>query len=143
MRIKDEQDKTVTIYLSAQEAGGAAQAETYQGETLNFESQDVFLGRLTALRWSLMRLIMSAGEISIRESARRASRDVRRVHDDVLVLAELGLIERTASGGVRCPFTDTPGRALATGRVGVDRDGSVTASRFAAWGVDGNTGAEF
>ena len=87
-------------------AGKAAQAETYQGETLNFESPDVFLGRLTALRWSLVRQIMSAGEVSIRELARRVGRDVRRVHDDVLVLAELGLIERTTSGGVRCPFTD-------------------------------------
>ncbi len=87
-------------------AGKAAQAETYQGETLNFESPDLFLGRLTALRWSLVRQIMSAGEVSIRELARRVGRDVRRVHDDVLVLAELGLIERTTSAGVRCPFTD-------------------------------------
>ena len=44
--------------------------------------------------------------MSIRELARRAGRDVRRVHDDVLVLAELGLVERTAKGGVRCPFAD-------------------------------------
>ncbi len=87
-------------------AGKAAQAETYQGETLNFESPDAFLGRLTALRWSLARQIMRAGEVSIRELARRVGRDVRRVHDDVLVLAELGLIERTNSGGVRCPFAD-------------------------------------
>ena len=87
-------------------AGKAAQAETYQGETLDFESPDVFRGRLTALRWSLLRQIMSAGEVSIRELARRVGRDVRRVHDDVLVLAELGLIERTTSGGVRCPFAD-------------------------------------
>ncbi|MHB8202025.1 MAG: HVO_A0114 family putative DNA-binding protein, partial [Acidithiobacillus sp.] len=65
-------------------AGKTAQAETYQGETLNFESPDVFLGRLTALRWSLVRQIMSAGEVSIRELARRVGRDVRRVHDDVL-----------------------------------------------------------
>ena len=88
-------------------AGKTAQAETYQGETLNFESPDVFLGRLTALRWSLLRQIMGAGEeVSMREMARRVGRDVRRVHDDVLVLAELGLIERTTSGGVRCPFAD-------------------------------------
>ena len=30
--------------------------------------------------------------------------DVRRVHDDVGVLAELGLVERTGSGRVECPF---------------------------------------
>ena len=61
-------------------AGKTTQAETYQGEPLNFESPDVFLGRLTALRWSLVRQIMSAGEVSIRELARRVGRDVRRVH---------------------------------------------------------------
>ena len=101
---------TITVQqdwkVALRAAGKAAQVETYQGETLNFESLDVFLGRLTALRWSLVRQIMSAGEVSIRELARRVGRDVRRVHDDVLVLAELGLIERTTSGGVRCPFTD-------------------------------------
>ena len=42
--------------------------------------------------------------MSVRELARRVARDVRRVHDDVEVLAELGLIERTDSGGVVCPF---------------------------------------
>lgn len=42
--------------------------------------------------------------MSVRELARRVARDVRRVHDDVEVLAELGLIERTESGAVVCPF---------------------------------------
>ncbi|MDR7928766.1 hypothetical protein RIE95_17535 [Acidithiobacillus thiooxidans] len=87
-------------------AGKAAQSETYQGETLNFESADVFLGRLAALRWSLLRQIMRLGDVSIRELARQIGRDVRRIHDDVVVLTELGLIERTASGGVLCPFVD-------------------------------------
>lgn len=79
-------------------AGKAAQSETYQGETLNFESADVFLGRLTALRWSLLRQIMRLGEVPIRELARQIDRDVRRVHDDVVVLTELGLIERQPVG---------------------------------------------
>ncbi len=44
------------------------------------------------------------GPVSVRELARRVARDVRRVHDDVEVLAELGLFERTEGGGVVCPF---------------------------------------
>lgn len=87
-------------------AGCAAQAETYQGETLNFESPDVFLGRLTALRWALVGKLIGAGEMSVRELTRRSGRDMHRVHDDVVVLTELGLIERTAKGGVFCPFDD-------------------------------------
>jgi len=34
----------------------------------------------------------------------RVTRDVRRVHDHVEVLAALGLFKRTDSGGVVCPF---------------------------------------
>jgi hypothetical protein len=45
------------------------------------------------------------GELSVRELARRVDRDVKRVHEDVVVLADLGLLERTESGGVVCPFS--------------------------------------
>ena len=40
----------------------------------------------------------------MRELARALGRDVKRVHDDVVMLAELGLLERTQGGGVCCPF---------------------------------------
>jgi hypothetical protein len=63
-------------------AGAKAKAATYQGERLNFESP------------------------AIRELARRVGRDVKRVHEDVQVLAELGLVERTEGGGVVCPFAE-------------------------------------
>lgn len=87
-------------------ASGAAQASIYQGETLNFETPEMFFGRMTSRRWVLMGLLMGAGALSVRELARRAGRDVKRVHEDVSVLAELGLVERTARGGVLCPFID-------------------------------------
>jgi predicted transcriptional regulator len=31
-------------------------------------------------------------------------RDVKRVHEDVTVLATLGMLERTEQGGLICPF---------------------------------------
>ena len=40
----------------------------------------------------------------MRELARLVERDVRRVHDDVVALTNLGLLERTEGGGVICPF---------------------------------------
>ena len=46
------------------------------------------------------------GAMAVRELARRSGRDVKRVHEDVQVLAELGLVERDAAGGVQCPFAD-------------------------------------
>ena len=101
-------------------AGQKATARSYQGEVLNFETAGAFFGKLTERRWALVHLLQGQGAMSVRELARRAARDVRRVHDDVAVLAGLGLVERTVSGGVLCPFDAmhidmrlTAGQALA------------------------------
>jgi predicted transcriptional regulator len=71
---------------------------------LNFETAGSFFGKLTERRWALVHALQGQGPMSVRELARRVARDVRRVHDDVQVLAELGLVERTDVGGVECPF---------------------------------------
>jgi predicted transcriptional regulator len=81
-----------------------AGARSYQGEVLNFETAGSFFGKLTEPRWALLHALQGQGPMSARELARRVARDVRRVHDDVGVLAGLGLFERTDSGGVACPF---------------------------------------
>ena len=83
----------------------AAQADKYQGEVLNFESPGHFFGQLTEKRWEIVRAAQGKGELSVRELARAVERDVKRVHEDVVILAELGMLERTASGGVLCPFS--------------------------------------
>ena len=86
-------------------AGKSAKASTYQGGVLNFESPGRFFGQLTEKRWDIVRACQGKGELSVRELARVVGRDVKRVHDDVVMLAELGLVERTESGGACCPFT--------------------------------------
>lgn len=85
-------------------AGKRATAETYQSETLNFESPADFFGRLSERRWNIVRLLQGQGSVSVRELARLLGRDVKRVHEDVVILADLGLVERTENGGVICPF---------------------------------------
>jgi len=84
----------------------SVQADSYQGETLNFESPGAFFGRLTERRWALVTALQGQGAMAVRELARRAGRDVKRVHEDVQVLAELVLVERDDAGGVLCPFAD-------------------------------------
>lgn len=84
--------------------GQAAQADTYQGEVLNFESPGQFFGQLTEKRWEIVRAAQGQGELSVRELARIVGRDVKRVHEDVVILAGLGLLERTEGGGVVCPY---------------------------------------
>lgn len=78
----------------------------YRGESLNFEHPAQFFGRLTERRWAIVRAMRGAGPLATRELARRLGRDVKRVHEDVRVLLDLGLLEKTASGAIECPFAD-------------------------------------
>lgn len=82
-----------------------AKADIYQGEVLNFESPGHFFGQLSEKRWEIVRAAQGKGELAVRELARIVGRDVKRVHDDVVILASLGMLERTDSGGVICPFS--------------------------------------
>lgn len=102
--------RTLTVTLqpdwkaALRQGGRRANSRSYQGEVLNFESPGVFFGRMTERRWAIVRALQGQGEIALRELARRVERDVKRVHDDVQVLLELGLVERGEGGGVVCPF---------------------------------------
>lgn len=87
-------------------ARAAFAADAYQGETLNFETPAAFFSRLTERRWAMLYALQGAGELAVRELARRLEYDVRRVHEDAWVLLELGLIERTERCGLVCPFDD-------------------------------------
>lgn len=89
-----------------QAARNAFQAGAYQGETLNFDSPAAFFSRLTERRWALINALQGAGELPVRELARRVGRDVKRVHEDASALVDLGLVERTPRGGLLCPFAD-------------------------------------
>lgn len=104
-------ERYLTITLQADWKGAlraaakSAKAATYQGESLNFETPAQFFGQLTERRWDIVRAAQGRGELSVRELARVVDRDVKRVHEDIVVLAELGLLERTEGGGVLCPYT--------------------------------------
>jgi predicted transcriptional regulator len=104
-------DRYLTITLQPDWRGALrataklAKADTYQGEVLNFETPAQFFGQLTEKRWDIVRAAQGKGELSVRELARMVDRDVKRVHEDVVTLADLGLLERTDSGGVVCPYT--------------------------------------
>lgn len=85
--------------------GVASKSDTYQGEVLSFETPALFFGQLSEKRWEVVRAAQSKGEMSVRELAGVVDHDVKVVHDDIVILAELGLLERTEAGGVYCPYT--------------------------------------
>lgn len=88
-------------------AGKAAQQDGYQGEMLNFESPGEFFSRLTSRRWMMVNMLQStATPLGVRELARRVGRDVKRVHEDAKTLIDLGLIERSETGALYCPYSD-------------------------------------
>ena len=103
-------ERTLTITMQSDWKGAlraaaqTAKAGIYQGEVLNFETPAQFFGQLTEKRWDLVRAAQGKGEMSVRELARTVGRDVKRVHEDITVLTQLGLVERTESGGVLCPY---------------------------------------
>ena len=84
-------------------ASHKAKSRTYQGEELAFETPGALFGRLTERRWELVRMMQGKGAMSIRGIAGLVGRDLKRVHEDVTELIELGLLERTEEG-VECPF---------------------------------------
>jgi predicted transcriptional regulator len=104
-------DRYLTITMQSDWKGAlramakVANADTYQGEVLNFESPGHFFGQLTEKRWEIVRAAQGKGELSVRELARTVGRDVKRVHEDVVILAELGLLDRTEGGGLICPYS--------------------------------------
>lgn len=104
-------DRYLTITLQPDWKGAlramaqAAKADEYHGEVLNFESPGHFFGQLSEKRWEIVRAAQGKGELSVRELARAVGRDVKRVHEDVVILAELGMLERTEGGGVICPYS--------------------------------------
>ena len=92
-------DRYLTITLqpdwkgALRAAAQVAKAGTYRGEVLNFETPAQFFGQLTEKRWDIVRAAQGKGDLSVRELARLVDRDVKRVHQDVVILADLGLLE--------------------------------------------------
>ena len=74
------------------------------GSVLTFESPSALFRVLTPTRWELIERLQGIGPTSLRGLARALARDVKRVHGDVQVLIERGLIERTEAGQVYVPY---------------------------------------
>jgi len=71
---------------------------------LTFASPELLWKVLTAKRWDLLKAMRGAGPMSIREAARRVSRDVKAVHGDITVLLNAGVLDRDDDGRVVFPF---------------------------------------
>lgn len=74
------------------------------GDTLQFESPAALFRLLTPRRWELVERLQTIGPSSVRGLARALERDVKRVHEDVHALMQVGLIGRTEEGAFHVPY---------------------------------------
>ena len=70
-----------------------------------FESPAALFRVITPKRWEVLERLQQLGPSSLRGLARSLERDVKRVHEDVAALIQVGLVEKTERGQVHVPFT--------------------------------------
>lgn len=77
-----------------------------QGAHISFASVELMFRVLTDKRWELIKAMAAQGPMSIREAARRVSRDVKAVHGDVQALLNAGVLWKTEDGKIEFPFEE-------------------------------------
>jgi predicted transcriptional regulator len=85
-------------------AGRIDAGNGYQGETYSFASLPLLFQVFTPRRWELIQRLQAIGPVSLRSLARALGRDVKRVHEDVALLLEEGIIERDTDKKLCVPF---------------------------------------
>jgi len=78
-----------------------------QGEILNFENPAALFAHLSAKKWLLLNQLIGHKKdnpLSVREPARQVKRDVKRVHTETQDLVAFGLLSKTESGSLFCPY---------------------------------------
>lgn len=99
----------VTIGIASQEAVSKRFLSAWktgqpQGVYIDFESEEQLWKTMTLKRWQVLKTMTGAGELTIREVARRVGRDVKAVHGDMTALMLCGLVDKTGSGKVIFPY---------------------------------------
>ncbi len=77
----------------------------YQGEVLNFETPEALFKTLSPKKWTIVSAVQNAQLIGVRELSREIKRDVRRVHDDLQILLEEGILEQDDNSKISCPYS--------------------------------------
>ena len=101
---------TVTLGISSLDDTKARMRRAFQGKAqgafISFGSAELLWKVITPKRWEVLRAMMGAGPIAIREVARRVGRDVKSVHADVHALLRSGVIDRTKDGRIMFPYDE-------------------------------------
>lgn len=102
--------KTVTLDVrapreaSADFVRGWKSGKAESTARISFATPELLWKVLTAKRWELIKAMVGQGPMTLRETARRAGRDVKAVHGDVQALLAAGVLRKTADGKIEFPF---------------------------------------
>ena len=100
--------KTVTLQVATLEEVKRRAQDAFkgkkQGARISFTTPELLFRLMTAKRWELIRSMVGAGPLTIREVARRVDRDVKAVHGDVHALLDAGILHKTGRGLIVFPF---------------------------------------
>lgn len=100
--------RTVTLEVSSREKINKRFLQAFegepQGEFISFDSPELLFKVISGKRWDLLKVMMGAGPMTIREAARRLERDVKAVHGDVQALLKAGILQKTDTGRIVFPF---------------------------------------
>jgi predicted transcriptional regulator len=92
-------------YLSVRKSSDAFNGKK-PGALISFTTAELLFRLVTAKRWELIRSMVGAGPLTIREVARRVDRDVEAVHGDVHAPLNAGVLHKTGRGLIVFPFDD-------------------------------------
>lgn len=99
----DEQSVLAEMADSFRKAWKSGKAD-HADATFTFSSPAQLFSVISPKRWELIERLQKVGPVSVRGLARALGRDMKRVHEDVTLLLEWGIAERTDDGKVWVPF---------------------------------------
>lgn len=108
-RYENGEFRTVVFSVRTEDEVWADVRSAFQGvekgyAESSFITSDLLWRILTGKRWDILTVMAGAGEMSIREVARKVDRDVKAVHGDVTGLIKNGIVKRGESGKVIFPY---------------------------------------
>lgn len=115
VRLSDFDDMEARVLAAAERAEAGDRREATP--TLGFSSYEDMHRVLAPARLEIVKTLVGAGPLSIREVSRRLKRDVQAVHRDVTLLINSGVIERREKGiefpyeGIHFEFDISAGQA--------------------------------
>jgi predicted transcriptional regulator len=103
-----EMATVVTLEVSSREKSNKRFLQAFEGKVqgvfLTFETPALLFKVISGKRWELLNVMTGSGPMSIREAARRLSRDVKAVHGDVAALLNAGILQKTEKDQIVFPF---------------------------------------